>query len=294
MNGLRTRSALTLLITGLTTACFSGCSVTEPTMRIGLALYPPAGAEVETTQAYQLVRWTVGDQQLALSPRGGLDDMLDLWLSIENQGEEPVDFFPMLVQYAYCRPATAQAKHLAQQPHATTCTAFAPVPTQMQVAAHLAERERLRQEADSADEAAMAAALIVFVFAFVIVLAAASSSGSSKRGGGRSVGRSHGHDFLPLRHLGNMASNVNYAGSYREAPHAVSPEAFSGGNLKYAIGESVIAAGQRHAGHIFIPPDQNATLLRLQIGVGSNTTSVEFDYRPQKAPRAPAQGRRGA
>lgn len=293
MNGFQTHGTLTLMIAAVTAACFAGCSVTQPTMKIGLALYPPEGAEVETTQSYQLVRWNVGDHQLALSPRGSLDDMLDIWLSIENRSEDALVFFPSQIQYAYCRPAVTKAGQVTYEPNGMICTPFAAVPTQMQAAARLADRERKRKEADNADEAAMAAAMIIFVFAFIVVLAAASSSGSSKGGSGRSVGHWHGRSFVPLHAFSRVASDAAYFGAYREAPAFISPEAFLGGNLNYAIAESVIAAGGRHAGHIFIPPYANASVLRLRIGVGANTTTLDFDYQARQEPRPPPPGRQG-
>ncbi|MDX2022953.1 MAG: hypothetical protein SF187_22150 [Deltaproteobacteria bacterium] len=296
MNGLRTRNALTFLIGGITAACFAGCSVTPPVTKIHFALHPPAGAEVETTSAYQLVRWNVGDQRLALSPRGSLDDMLDLWLSIENQGEDAVDFFPSHIEYSYCRPAGTTAKPVSPESNDPICTPFASVPTREQAAAHLAAREQKRQEADNADEAAMAAVVILFVFAIIVVAAAASSDGgkSSSGGSSRTVGH-HGrsHCFVPLRMFANAATQVNYAPSYHDAPATVPPEAFLGGNLQYTMAESVIRAGERHAGHIFIPPYKNASLLRLRIGIGSNTTTVQFDYHPQKDRPSVQQGRAG-
>lgn len=298
MRVFRTYSALTCFVAGFTAACFSGCSVTPPTMKIGLALYPPADAEFETTpDAHQVVRWGEGDYRLALSPRGGLDDMLDLWLSIENHGEEALDFFPSHVQYAYCglnaptqRPSFKATPRPSQKPLAVIestqpqCTSFKAIPSQTQVAAHLAQRESKRKEADNADEAAMAAAMVIFVFAIIFVVAAASSSGSSKRGGGHRQGHSYSRRqaLVSAIDLVDVSQQATFTtrGGYSEG--GVGTVSFIGGSLQHALAESVIAPGNRHAGHIFIPPYENATFLRLRIGLGNNATTLDFDYRPRR------------
>ena len=279
MNRLRTQLELTYLAASITLVCFAGCSVTPPEMRIGLSLYRPPGAQVETTASYQLVRWRMGDQQLSLSPRGGVDDMLDLWLSIENQGDNPIQFSPSQIQYAYCNVPQAQEQRGSPSDGAA-CAPFTPVPSQAEAAAHLVARERKRKEADSADQAAVAAVLIVFVFALIVVAVAASSSGSSKGSWGHSYSATQPEAAsFPVRAFVNAAVDVSYSDSPAPAPASVSREAFYGGNLTYAIAPAVVEPGGRHAGHIFIPPHANASLLRLQIQIGKDSTVVEFAYR---------------
>lgn len=303
MTAFLDHSGWTSFIATVTVLCFAGCSTTQPTRHVRLALYPPAGAEVEKTRSYEVVRWRVGDSEISLSPRGGLDDLLDVWIAIENKGQNPINLFPREIRYAYCKPKLVAAPKPVlgigvtgatadwQTATEAVCTAYQPVPEKGQVLAHLDQRDRQRRQADEADETAVALALVLVFVVFVVVVAAASSSGSGSGASG-SEGRSRrsnafgGTNWFGCRHTFSPFTHVHFRDSSSfEAPRLTSAPAFFGGNLDYALNEAVIAPGARHAGHIFIPPDLDATLLRLEIGVNGDTTSVEFDYKPQAARR---------
>ncbi len=304
-------SSWTGFTAALTALCFAGCSTTQPTRHVRLALHPPAGAEVEKTRSYEVVRWILGDSEIALSPRGGLDNLLDLWIAIENKGDDAIAFSPSEIRYAYCKPKLAAPTPPAERDTVigapadwqtatdAVCTAFQSVPEKQQVLAHLAQRDRQRQDADDADEAAVALAMVLVFVVFVVVVAAATSSSSSS-GSSSSSRRSNvflGSNWFGCRNSFSPFTHMHFRDSSTfEAPRSTSAQAFFGGNLDYALHEAVIAPGAHHAGHIFIPPDLDATLLRLEIGINGDTTSVEFDYKPQPARRItmrPASERQG-
>lgn len=286
------RSEWLVTTAGVTLVCFAGCSLTPPARHVRLALRAPAGADVESTAAGEaVVRWSVGTTRFALSPHGALDDLLNLWIAVQNDGADPVVFQPSRVQYAFCRPDRAARTppppprdHDGAAPLPVRCGRWTPVPDKSTVLARLLERERRRQAADEADATVVAFVMaLTFVLLFAVVASAASHSGAR-----RSSTSSRRGSRWPARIVGHAArltvdAALGPSSSFGAADAWILPLP-----LLFAVGaaldETVIAPGAYEAGHVFIPPDLGASSLRLRIEAGDDVTTVDFDYRAERPP----------